>query len=243
MDDNHFREQLVKIEQLQRSARRFFLIANRQRLRVARLLGGRVRRLGSASVEACTPLPGRAGEGGWFGSGLRPRGSARFHHRFQVRGGNVLSAAAPIVRWSSSEPQVELDAVRTGSAVGSGRRESRAGRSAEDDLVRRALEDLRANQAARRPAYNTAVVETDEVAALSRLAHDVFGDRGVIEFDCHPLTNKRTGALLLGYFLTPTPPPGTPKDPKRPRILLFKGASHRELADQVARWRAMGGDS
>ncbi len=109
-----------------------------------------------------------------------------------------------------------------------------------DDPVARALRDLRQDQAVRRTRVYD-LVQVDEINACKLLAHRLFGDRGVVEFDCHPVTGRRSGPLMVGYFLEPKDPSGP--NPRRRRCLVFKGASIGELEEQVRAWRARGGDA
>jgi hypothetical protein len=100
---------------------------------------------------------------------------------------------------------------------------------------------LRQVQAHKRLTVPSGVVEMDELHACKVLAHRVFGDRGVVEFDTDPGTNKRTGAIGIGYFIDP-PLIGKPGVYRRARM-VFKGASHAELVAQVKVWAAAGGGS
>lgn len=131
--------------------------------------------------------------------------------------------------------------------MGSGRR-GRPGDQSRlaNGSVARALRDLQANQGARRPRYNVTLVELDELQAIKKLAYDTFGATGVVEFDqLDPFSNRPIsgGMMWLGYFLDPPGPKGMPPDPRRKRLLLFNGCSHRELVDQVRLWRARGGEA
>lgn len=115
-----------------------------------------------------------------------------------------------------------------------------------DDSVARALRDLQANQAARRPRYDVKLVELDELRAIKHLAYSTFGDRGVVEFDnLHPVSGQPLagGMMWLGYFIDPKGPEHLPPDPRRRRLLLFNGCSHRELVDQIRMWRSRQGDA
>lgn len=100
------------------------------------------------------------------------------------------------------------------------------------------LGELRANQAAkRRRVYDQ--VELTELRACKQLAFQLFGECGVVEFDVDLYRQQRLGALAIGRYLDPV-------DPKKPGFLrrvriLFQGASHRELVDQVKVWKAAGG--
>jgi hypothetical protein len=125
-----------------------------------------------------------------------------------------------------------------GEGNGRGDRGSRPGPGGDDFLARR-LAELRREQAHKRLTLPDGLVETDELHACKLLAHRVFGDRGVIEFDTNPLTNKRMGPLCMGYFVDP-PLIGRPGVYRRVRI-LFKGNGHRELLAQVNVWAAAGG--
>jgi hypothetical protein len=122
---------------------------------------------------------------------------------------------------------------------GGGRRGGRPG--GEGDFLARRLAELRREQAHKRLTMPDGLVETDELQACKLLAHRVFGDRGVVEFDTHPLTNKRTGPLYIGYFLDP-PLIGRPGVYRRVRH-VFKGNGHAELLAQVKVWAAAGGGS
>jgi hypothetical protein len=121
---------------------------------------------------------------------------------------------------------------------GGGRRGSRPGRG--DDFLTRRLAELRQEQAHKRLTLPDGLIETDELRACKLLAHKVFGDRGVIEFDTNPWTNRRMGPLLMGYFIDP-PLVGRPGVYRRTRM-VFKGNGHAELLAQVKAWAAGGGD-
>jgi hypothetical protein len=96
--------------------------------------------------------------------------------------------------------------------------------------IDRRLRDVQANQEIKRLGL-FASVELDELRALKRLAHTVFGDTGLLEFD-----RRKPGNISMGYYVDP-PRPGRPNQSRR-RILVFHGRSHRELAEQVGVWNA-----
>ena len=98
------------------------------------------------------------------------------------------------------------------------------------------LADLRAQQAQRRTRVHSQTA-FDEVGAVKRLAYELFGDLGVVEFDMNTTTSKRLGQLCIGVFIDPPVPKGQPKFKRRIRP-MFQGASHRELVDQVNLWKA-----
>ena len=100
------------------------------------------------------------------------------------------------------------------------------------------LAELRAVQSAKRRRIY-AELELDEARALSKLAHRLFGPRGVVEFDSHPLTRARTGPIqisvyLPGYSRGMRGPDGGPA----PTLVMFQGATIAELEAQAALWQA-----
>ncbi len=125
--------------------------------------------------------------------------------------------------------------------MGVGRRGRLGGKDRlANDPVAQALKDLRQDQAVRRTRVYD-LVQIDEIRACKLLAHRIFGDRGVVEFDCHPVSGRRSGPLMIGYFLEGKDPTGP--NPRRRRRLIFKGATIAELEEQVRAWRARGGDA
>lgn len=97
------------------------------------------------------------------------------------------------------------------------------------------LADLRANQAAKRAGIPNQT-EFDELAACKKLAWDLFGAMGVVEFPTEVDGRRIMGHLRISVFLEPP-------DPKRPQVMrrtrpMFQGASHKELVEQVALWKA-----
>jgi len=88
------------------------------------------------------------------------------------------------------------------------------------------LRELQLRQAARRAGIHP-VMETDEIGAIKKLAFDLFGDRGVVEFG-----PQEPGIIWIGCF-DRVYPPGTPSQNKK-RALIFRGATHAELAEQAS---------
>jgi hypothetical protein len=74
--------------------------------------------------------------------------------------------------------------------------------------------------------------ELDELRAVKRLAFDCFGHRGLVEAD-----QTMPGVLKIGYYEQPKPGRPMPAT-MRPRVIMFVGHSHAELAAQVALWKA-----
>lgn len=83
-------------------------------------------------------------------------------------------------------------------------------------------------------------VELEELRAVKFLAYRLWGRNGCVEFDTDPYTQRRIGPLRLGYYLDP-PDPRRPGFMRRVKV-LFQGASHRELVDQVRAWKSSGGE-
>jgi hypothetical protein len=101
------------------------------------------------------------------------------------------------------------------------------------------LAEVRANQAARRQVRVIDQVELDELRAVKFLAHRLWGELGLVEFDADPVTQRRIGPLQIGYYLDP-PNRRAPGNRRRTRM-MFQGASHRELVDQVRAYKSKGG--
>jgi hypothetical protein len=108
------------------------------------------------------------------------------------------------------------------------------------------LAELRAEQAIRR-ARLYAQTESDEVAAISKLAANLWGNGrratpgahggygGFVEFDKNPITSGRMGVWKIGYFVDPPHPKGL--DIARQHKICFQGATHAEIFTQVLLWK------
>lgn len=88
------------------------------------------------------------------------------------------------------------------------------------------LLDLQINQSERRSRIYTQT-ELDEVRAISRLAYELFGTRGVVEQG-----PAEPGIFYVGQY-DRVYGPETPTQNRR-RCLLLRGASHAELVAQAA---------
>lgn len=97
------------------------------------------------------------------------------------------------------------------------------------DISRR-LNDLQLEQVARRGVTHLKF-ELDEVAAIRKLAVELFGPIASIHVDA-----SMPGVFQLGYFTEP--PSRTKPDGQRRRRVVFRGRTITELLEQVRLWRS-----
>lgn len=99
------------------------------------------------------------------------------------------------------------------------------------DLAKR-LREMRAEQDAKRAVENNlGKFEVGELAALQKLAWDLFGDRGVVEF-----RPSNPGIAYVGRAHQRKLSQGAHR--YRPANWLFSGASIEEISRQVKLWRS-----
>lgn len=97
----------------------------------------------------------------------------------------------------------------------------------------RRLRDQRREQAAVRDVSNLiGTWDVKELRALKRTAYELWGTRGLVEFD-----QDQPGIAKLGYFKSRTAAADQPNS-ERDVVWVFKGATHREITDQIATWRS-----
>jgi len=95
----------------------------------------------------------------------------------------------------------------------------------DDDRVWLKLLDTQARQNAQRRVVHVHH-EVDELAAMKNLAHELFGDRGMLEFN-----PDEPGIVYVGAYRRVYPPSVPPH--KRLRVLILRGHSHAELQEQA----------
>lgn len=92
------------------------------------------------------------------------------------------------------------------------------------------LGHLRSEQQARRTGRTWLVHEASEVLAIRRLAREAFGDVGVVEIDAH-----NPSEIGIGYFADMRSRPAEGQRGPRRTVIVFRGSSHAELAEQYRR--------